>query len=285
MDDIDKTQEVNLEEAAAAPQENQKKSAPGGKLLLVALILFLVFAGIQGWGAMVYHQGVAQLEPEITKFEDDFEQMLQRTDLPLKQLLQEIKSLDQRAGVLAKKNEALQKKCWFVLPFLCTGETDRIASWQNKLQELQAPSAELMLCIQRLEQSDREAISIIENMTYTDITEKLNKLNQENNSLKTEITKIVFPEELKTHQQTFIDALTEREHILTSAKDFVQAGMMAESNRELALEAYGYPQSAKYARDAIEFIQQADTHIEIVEQHLQNYLELQEKITGTTIEL
>lgn len=132
MDDIDKTQEVNLEKAAAAPQENQKKLAPGGKLLLVALILFLVFAGIQGWGAMVYH------------------------------LLQEIKSLDQRAGVLAKKDESLQKKCWFVLPFLCTGETDKIAAWQDKLQELQAPSTELMLCIQRLEQSDREATSISE---------------------------------------------------------------------------------------------------------------------------
>jgi len=255
--------------------------------IFIGLVLLLVLS--QWYGNWRFNQEVKKLKVQSQNIDHALKSALTYGKGTLTDAIGSLQKIEKDNNELFNKNQRLNDKFVFVLPFLKDSSVvDKCNQRKQKLLSLLAKSRDLTSLIQQSEQLDKDIEFIIgsDNISFETSLDKLAVAIKENNAIKTDLVKLVVPLELKYYQDTFIEALSEREKFLTLTDDFLSSVLSALVKKNMALKTYRWSTSywelemaLDYAAEAAEYLGLASEQVEDAKKHYERYMELKKVIS------
>lgn len=254
------------------------------------ILLTVVLISLLSWqvvGSIIFNQKMYQnYKNKSTAIERKMGTLFQSEGFTLVQLIEGLKNIQRENRELSLEVDEFINRYKTIL-FKNTGLVNEVKSRDERLEKLLSCSEGLISAIQRNEQVDKDIDFMISSPTasWERTYERCNSLIKENEAVKTEVVKMVAPEEIKKYQDTFIEALTEKSLFLSCFNDFLNSALNALVNYDMSVEYYRkayslweLEESYNYATEAVEYADRAEQQAAEGRMHWEKYKKLKKKI-------
>ncbi|MCS5694553.1 hypothetical protein [Desulfofundulus thermocisternus] len=286
MDDNDDRQVAGSDTPGERSEPGKEKRVTGKIIAVLLGLLVCALIAWQGMSSLMFNQKVELLGRHFQSIQKKFDQLGSDQDVTLVQLIEQINNLKKEIEKLMAEYQDLSYQYRFTLSLLKnTSLQNKLEANSKELQDLLEICEKLMSLVQRSEQIDKDLAAFSDSMTWKTILDKMDSIIAENREIKSELVKLVVPEQLEFYQKTFVKALNEKELYLVALNDFLYSSFNANIKAELAIStyenAYFYweiEQAISYANEARELLGQAENQLAEAAVHWKRYKELKEKI-------